>query len=677
MSKSIDLLPRTSSVTKKRFKSLDINTYWDLINYFPYRYEDYSIISTINRLQPGETVTVKGNILKTNNIYTRSGLKIQKVAVHDQTGALELIWYNQPYLIRLFKKDQTLSVAGVVEKDYGRLVMKPTSYELLKSPDQPTIHTGRIIPIYSEKKSLSSKIIREKIYNILPLKLHEFIPKQIILFNNLLDEQTSYQNIHFPENTVLAQKAKQRLAFDELFVIHLATTIIKKQWNVEKTSYQFNVGDKHLCLMNQLIDNLPFKLTSAQNKVIEEIIFDLKKDSPMNRLLQGEVGSGKTVVAAIAAYLCQLNGFQTLFMAPTEILAQQHYQTLMMLFKNSKIKITLTTGSIKPEKKELINSDIIIGTQSLIQKKIKFRKVGLVIVDEQHRFGVKQRALIKEKGINPHLLTMTATPIPRTVALTIYGELDMSIIDQMPKNRLSVKTYLVPAGKRLPSYEWIKKQILKEKTQVFIICPLIEQSEVETMKSIKAATQEFNYLKNQVFTQFSVGLLHGRIKPKDKNQIMEDFKNKKFDILVATSVVEVGIDIVNATVIVIEGAEHYGLSQLHQLRGRVGRGDKQSYCLLFTDSENKTSIERLSLFVKTADGNSLAEYDLQHRGAGQIYGTKQHGYTDLKIASLSDYNLVNKTKAAAAYFISKCNLNNYAELNNRLKQYQTNLISRD
>lgn len=706
----IDLLPRTSNVTIKRFKSIDINTYKDLIDYFPFRYEDYSIISKINQLQLGETVTVKGEIIKASNIFTRTGLKIQKIIIKDNTGILELIWFNQPFLISLFKPGQILSASGTIETDLKKLVLKPISYEIISSYEQPTIHTGRIVPIYSEKNGLSSKLIREKIFAILsPLlpsctlsqkdgnAIPDILPREIVSYNDLVDEQTAYLNIHFPQNTALEKKARQRLAFDELFIIQLSTAIIKKEWSLEKTGHPLILDRTKQNKLDKFIKDLPFELTTDQKKVIQEILADLKKPSPMNRLLQGEVGSGKTVVSAIASYLCQLNGLQTLFMAPTEILAEQHFQTISSLFKEYPIKIGLQTGSKKitpvfakashfaetsrdkltGKKLRIKKYDIIIGTQALIQEKIKFNKVGLVIVDEQHRFGVRQRALIKEKGINPHLLSMTATPIPRTVALTLYGELDLSIINELPKNRLPIKSYLVPKSKRQSAYNWIKKLIKNEKAQIFLVCPFIEESTIETMKTIKAATIEYKSLKNDIFKDCRVSLVHGRMKSKEKNQIMSDFKDHKIDLLVATSVVEVGIDIPNAVVIVIEGAERYGLAQLHQLRGRVGRGEKQSYCLLFTEAEGSDSLDRLALFVKNTDGNMLAEYDLKHRGAGQIYGVKQHGYTDLKIASLSDYDLIKKTKSASAYFLSKCNFKDYEELNSQLKQYQTGLISRD
>lgn len=686
---AIDQLPHTSPVTIKRLKLLDINTYWDLLNYFPYRYENYSLISQINKLQPEEVVTVKGKINKINNIYTRSGIKIQKAVISDETGSLDLIWYNQPYLLRLLTGRDFVAISGKIERERSHLVMKPQEYELLTSLDQETIHTGRFVPIYPEYHGLSSKTIRDKLYylisGILPLNQRpyrsgndlEYLPIEIIKFNQLADELSSYKNIHFPRDSLLAKKARDRLAFDELFMIQLSTQLIKNQWKKEIVRKPLILDNHKQQLIVKFINNLPFKLTSSQNTVIKEIMIDLQKKTPMNRLLQGEVGSGKTVVAAISSYFAKLNNYQTLFMAPTEILTHQHYQTLIDVFRQTNLKITLITGSIKPKTVEINNADLILGTQALVQKKIKFNNVGLVVVDEQHRFGVHQRAVLKEKGVNPHLLSMTATPIPRTVALTLYGELDLSTIDEIPIGRLPIKTFFVSKEKRNNCYQWIKSQITNNKSQVFIICPLIEESTMETMKSVKAVTKEYQYLKEKIFPNLNIGLLHGKLKPKEKNQIMTDFKNKKYDILVSTSVVEVGIDISNATIIIIEGAERYGLAQLHQLRGRVGRGEKQSYCLLFTESENYQVKKRLDLFVKTNDGNYLAEYDLKVRGPGDVYGTRQHGYANLKIASLTDYELITKAKKASGYFIIKYKLDDFTELKHRLDQYQLQQISRD
>ena len=679
-------LPNTSPITIRRLKSIGINTFWDLLNYFPSRYENFSLISPINQVQPGEMVTVQGKITETKFRITRNGLKMQTFKLTDQTGTVELIFYNQPYLLSLLKKGMLISTAGEIKWFGQKLVIEPKVYEIITL--KKLIHTGRIVPIYSEKRGLSSKIIREKIFRLIDQvdhdrdqsRIKELLPAEIISFNNLMDESEAYQQIHFPDNLDLANKARERLSFDELFNLQLANNLIKKQWQKEKVKNRFTVGNGRDRYLQQFIANLPFKLTNDQNKVVKEIITDLKKITPMNRFLQGDVGSGKTVVAAIACLLTYLNDYQSLFMAPTEILANQHYQTIKSLFEkletNLKIKlpkIGLQTGSKKIS--SISDFDIIIGTHALLNKKLKFEKVGLVVIDEQHRFGVKQRTLLKEKGINPHLLTMTATPIPRTVALTLYGELDVSYISQMPEGRLPVKTFFVQKNKRKAGYDWIKNQIRSEKIQVFVICPLIEESDHETMISVKAAVKEYQSLKTEIFNRFSVGLLHGKLTAREKNQVMADFRNKKINILVATSVVEVGIDISNATIMIIEGAERYGLAQLHQLRGRVGRGSKQSYCFLFTEKEDENIINRLKFFAKNKSGIKLAEFDLKHRGPGEIFGTKQHGFIDLKIASLTDFQLIKETKTATIYFINHYKIDNYPTLKKNIEQYQSKQIT--
>jgi len=708
MDQLIETLPKTSPLTIKRFKSLGINTFWDLLNYFPFRYEDYSLLSPINQIQEGETVTVKGIIVSLKNEFTRRGFRLQKIEIDDGSGKAELVWFNQMYLIKLFREGLTLSAGGKVERNGRNLSIKPEEFEIVGAA--PTIHTGRLVPVYPEKRGLSSKTIREKIfYAINQLDMQKLLPDEIMSYNNLIDETTAYKNIHFPENTKLARQSRQRLAFDELFTIQLSNAMIKQEWKKETVGNRFIVGvgysdpqlmdgktrlaealtkrarldsAKRAPPLQQFINNLPFKLTAAQKRVIDEIISDLRKTRPMNRFLQGEVGSGKTVVAAVAAYLAHLNGYQTLLMAPTEILAEQHYKTFQKLFSGTGIArntpaTTLITASHKPVRDELTKSNIVIGTQALLNAKLDFGKIGLVVIDEQHRFGVAQRAILKQKGTNPHLLTMTATPIPRTVALTLYGELDLSVIDEMPKGREQVKTYLVERNKRNDAYRWIEKNIVNENVQAFIVCPLIEESEVETMKTIRAVKKEYEYLKNQIFPRQKVGLLHGKLKAKEKNQVMLNFKDGKIDILVSTSVVEVGIDIPNATIILVESAERYGMAQLHQLRGRVGRGKKQSYCLLFSEAEDKNSLDRLRFFAHNSIGSELAEYDLKRRGPGQIYGTKQHGYADLKIASFSDYGLIRKTKSAASYFMNRYQLNQFPELKNRVDKLRINKISRD
>lgn len=681
----IESLPSTSSITIRKFKSLGINTYFDLLNYFPSRYEDYSLITRINKIQEGETVTIQGKIDDAKNQYTRSRITIQKVVVSDDTGIVEVSWFNQPYLIRgVMKIGEVISISGLVRKFGSKLVIEPKEYEI----GNKRIHTGRIVPIYPEKRGLSTKTIREKIHAVLNTtaavvhRLVETLPKEIILFNNLIERQSAYEQIHFPDNLESAQHAKERLAFDELFSIQLSSHLVKQEWKKEKVGNVFKIADYELRITD-FVNNLPFKLTGDQDKVIKEIVNDLKKITPMNRFLQGDVGSGKTVVAAVASYLSFLNGYQSVIMAPTEILAQQHYESFKKLFDRDGIKpsptITLITGSTKKTttyKLQPTTFDIIIGTHALLSKKFKLKKVGLVVIDEQHRFGVNQRALLKEKTLNAHLLTMTATPIPRTVALTLYGELDLSYIEEMPKGRRTIKTYLVPREKRLRGYQWMKSQIAKFNSQIFIVCPFIEESTDETMKSIKAVKIEFENLK-KVFSEFNLGLLHGKMKSSDKEKIMTDFKSGKIDILVSTPVVEVGIDVPRATIMLIEGAERFGLAQLHQLRGRVGRSDKQSYCFLYTDNQSEKTNKRLDFFCKNHLGIKLAKFDLENRGAGNIFGTEQHGFVNLKIASLSDFELINKTKKAVEYFVGKYDIKDWVELKKVLKKYKEGGISRD
>ena len=690
----IENLPATSSTTIKRLKSVGIITVWNLLNYFPFRYENYLVISPIAKVQSGETVSIKGKIIKVFNLTSKKGLKIQKLTLADESGKIDAVWYNQPYLLRILRIGSYVALAGEIKGFFNKISFEPKEYELLEKLNSPTVHTGRLVPIYPEKNGLSSRLLREKIFYLINHLgsrwdqdgIAEIFPAEIVKYNNLFGELNAYQSIHFPQNQVDAKKARERLAFDELFTIQLSAALIRKEWDKEQVKKSFKLEPSFKISLQNFSQNLPFQLTNAQNRSVKEIIGDLVKSRPMNRFLEGDVGSGKTVVAAIACYFSYLNGYQSLFMAPTEILASQHYQTLKETFTKLNLKIGLQTGSkkiIRKHKQKLekliksIDYDIIVGTHALIDKKLQFDRIGLVIIDEQHRFGVVQRAKLKEKGLNPHLLTMTATPIPRTVALTLYGELDLSIIDEMPKGRTPIKTYLVPQDKRESGYVWIKKKIKEEKIQVFIICPLIEESEIETMKSIKAATKEYERLKQEIFNEYKLELLHGKIKSNDKDLIMKNFKEKKIDILVATPVVEVGIDIPNATIMLIEAAERFGLAQLHQLRGRVGRGKKQSYCILYTGSKDDVVIERLKFFAKTQSGMEVAEYDLKIRGPGEIYGVRQHGVVDLKVASLSDYQLIDKSKKAVNYFLVNHRLDSFFEIKRRIKEYNIKQITRD
>lgn len=650
-----------------RLARLNIFKLEDLLYHIPFRYENYSLISKIGHVQPGETITIQGKVEKMENQYTRKWKSLQKATITDETGSIEVIWFNQPFLPKSIKPGDKISLSGKIDSDGRKNLMKSPEYEIVFN--NTTIHTGRIIPIYPLTHGVSSKWLRRQIFNLLSnIKVEEYLPQDILKENSLINIEDALRKIHFPKSFEHAQKAKQRLAFDELFKLQLSSLIRKKTWEKRKIKpWEIKIYNKKI---NEFTQKLPFELTKSQQKAVEEILNDLSRNVPMNRLLEGDVGSGKTVVSTVAALIAFLNGFQTAFMAPTEILANQHYKTINELLLDFGIKIELATSSTK---KVSENFDIIIGTHSLIYKKVKFKKLGLIIIDEQQRFGVEQRARLKEKGENTHLLTMTATPIPRTVALTMYGDLDLSILNDMPKGRKIIKTWLVPPKKRKAAYKWIEQKILKEKGQVFIVCPFIEES--ETLLSVKAATKEFERLKKEIFSNLNLGLLHGRMKNEEKNRVLKEFKDGKLNILVSTPVVEVGIDIPNATIMVIEEAERFGLSQLHQLRGRVGRGDKESFCLLFTQSSNLLTLQRLKAMETIYSGAELSEMDLKLRGPGEMYGTAQHGIPKLKAASFSDFDLIEKTKREAEKIFEE--IDKYPTLNKKLLEINSQNVSPD
>jgi len=654
----------------RRLEKLGIQTFEDFLYHIPSRYDDFSLISKINRVQPGEVVTIQGTVSEITNEFTRNFKRIQKAEIADETGTIEVIWFNQPYLTKVIHKNNRIAISGKIDWFLRKLVMQSPDYELIT--DLPTIHTGRLVPVYPETRGITSKWIRRQTYNLIKENINQFIeylPESTLKDHSLVTISQAIEEIHFPKLTINADKSRQRLAFDELFLLQLSAMHRKLNWNKNLISNPFSV-DKYRNEIDEFLTKLPFTLTKAQQRVIDEIFQDLSLERPMNRLLEGDVGSGKTVVSAIAMFLSFLNGFQSVLMAPTEILAQQHYTTISKLLKPFRIKVGFATGS---QKTKIKNFDIMIGTHAVLEKGINFEKLGLVVIDEQQRFGVEQRALIRSKGKNPHLLTMTATPIPRTIALTLYGDLDLSILDEMPIGRKPIKTWLVPAEKRASGYAWIEKQIKETKSQVFIVCPFIEES--ETMQTVRAASKEFENLQKNVFKDLKLGLLHGKMKSKEKDEVLEKFRIGKIDILVATPVVEVGIDIPNATVIVIEAAERFGLAQLHQLRGRVGRGDKQSYCLLFTESKNPQTIERLKAMEKHNFGAELAELDLRLRGPGEIYGTMQHGIKMLKIASFSDFDLIHKVRREAEKIFPR--LNNFPKLLEKLKDINLKKVSPD
>lgn len=665
LNSTISSLPLVGPVYVKRLKKLEISTIEDLLYHVPSRYQDFRLVSDISRVQIGETVTIKCEIKSIINQYTKSHKKIQIAQVVDDSGEIAVIWFNQPYLVRTFRKGMEISFSGKVDW-FGRKKALISPEHEIKGQGKPSLHTGRLVPIYPETGRLSSKWLRSRINYLLPqikTEIKEFLPEAVISKHKLAKLSSSIEQIHFPNNPKEAESAKHRLAFDELLMLHLTSSTRKLDWQKSKVEFKLIVDQKEI---NNFIKSLPFTLTKSQDRTINEMLKDLKKDAPMNRLLEGDVGSGKTVVAAIACLVSFLNGYQSMIMAPTQILAQQHFETLNQIFKSYKMRIGLITSA--GVKKDAGKIDVFVGTHALLHKKVKFDNIAVVVIDEQHRFGVEQRAhltkTLKGKSTAPHILTMTATPIPRTIVLTVYGDLDLSTLDELPKGRKPITTWLVPSKKRQGAYKWIKGQIKEKGIQAFVICPLIEESEIETMSQVKAATVEFEAL-TKIFKNSKVGLLHGRQKVSEKNKVLEKFKNNKINILVSTPVVEVGIDIPNAAIMLIEAADRFGLAQLHQLRGRVGRGKHKSYCLLFTENRSPKVQARLSALQKMMSGFELAELDLKLRGPGEIFGTKQSGYKELKIAAWQDVDLIKKTKKVAEEAIN--NPKKFSKLFNKLK----------
>lgn len=653
---SVTILPLVGPSYANKLEKLGVRKIKDLLLHIPSRYVDLRNKVDIAHAQIDELSVIEGKVISFQSLYTKKGLALQLAKVEDNTGQIDMLWFNQPYLARSINQDETYSFSGKISWYKGKKAMMSPDWERYDSVS-PGIHTGRIVPTYAETRGISSKWLRRKIWDTLQqIKIPEFLPNNILQEFGLIDYDLAVRDIHFPTDMEKVKKARERLAFNELLSFQTQNIERKNVWQKDNAAHKIRANTETI---SKFLNSLPFELTSSQMEAYKEILNDMQKEVPMNRLLEGDVGSGKTIVAAIASIAVFKCGLQSIFMAPTQILAQQHFNTLKRFLSPFDIKLSLITSDSKLAGK---NTDIFIGTHALINGKIDFGSVGLVVVDEQHRFGVKQRTSLikrsKSRSKVPHVLNMTATPIPRTIAHTIYGDLDLSTLDELPEKRKRVTTWIIPPTKRDGAYKWIADNITKEKIQVFVVCPLINEMDKkqptnedqtlfdESIQTIKAATQEYQRLQN-LFKDKQLGLLHGKMKSSEKQLVLDRFRNGKIDILVATPVVEVGIDVPNATIMIIEGSERFGLSQLHQLRGRVGRGEKKSYCLLFTDSKSEKVQSRLNALQKTYSGFELAELDLTMRGPGEVFGIRQHGVPELKIASWQDTKLIKNSQLAA------------------------------
>jgi ATP-dependent DNA helicase RecG len=645
----------------KKLGQLGIETVRDFLYYFPHRYDDFSVITKISDLKPDQVVTIKGKVKEIKNIRAwKRRMTITEAFVEDSSGSVRIVWFNQPFLVQNIKKEAQIRLSGKVNWDNKGLYLASPAYEMAKRV--PT-NTGRLVPVYSETRGITSRWLRWKISQLLKKYLDdipELIPSAILKRQNLVGVQEAIKQLHFPDNSEKIKEAQKRMAFEEMFFIQLVSARSRKNWEASQAiSIEFN-GE----LAKNFVNSLPFKLTDAQRKASYQILKDLEKKYPMNRLLEGDVGSGKTVVAAIAALESMMAGYQTAIMAPTEVLAAQHFETFKKIFKNFSQKVGILTNSLcqtvwkKNTRKNFLGKirrgeiKILIGTHALIQESVEFKNLALVVIDEQHRFGVEQRARLQKaaRGLKdglektiPHLLSMTATPIPRTLALAFFGNLDLSILDELPKGRKRIITEIVTPANRKKVYEFIRTEIKKGR-QAFFIFPLIDESD---KISGRAATEEHKRLSDEIFPDLRLGLLHGRMKPKEKEDVMKKFKERELDILVSTSVIEVGVDVPNATIMVIEGSERFGLAQLHQFRGRVGRSEHQSYCFLFTDSASASTNKRLKALSESEDGFKLAEHDLELRGPGQFIGKRQSGLADTAMQHLSDVKLIQQARIEA------------------------------
>jgi ATP-dependent DNA helicase RecG len=647
------------------FRKLGIATIKDALYYFPRDYEDRSNRKPINLLQDGECAALEVKVERVMPAQrTSTGKTLTRVLFKNLTGKIIGVWFNQPYMAHNFKSGEEVFLYGKVVKKMGELQLVDPDYD--KDLDNST---QGINPIYSTNKSISQKLLRKttkQALEYLDSEVNDFLSESLIKVYSILDEKSALRNIHFPSNKEMIASSMERLKFDELLLLQLCLLMAKRDFIDARIAPAIKIS----YAMKEIKDQLPFELTEAQSRTIREILTDMKKTTPMNRLVQGDVGSGKTIVAFIGLINTAMNGYQAAMMAPTEILAEQHYNAIQAYSKAFDIKAALIKGSTSAkEKREILEGvssgeiGIVIGTHALIQDKVEFKNLALVVTDEQHRFGVRQRAALINKGSNPHVLVMTATPIPRTLALFIYGDMDISIIDELPPGRKKIDTFFVEPAKKDRIYKFVKKE-LESGRQAYVVCPLVEESE---KIDGEAAVELREYLKYNYFENYNVGLLHGKMPAKEKDAVMEDFKKGEINILVSTTVVEVGVNVPNATIMIIENSERFGLAQLHQLRGRVGRGEQKSYCIMISSVKSKELKERMKIMVDTNDGFKIADKDLELRGSGEFFGFRQHGLPELKMADIvEDIDLVKRTRDLAKELVESNKI--YSQENSLLKK---------
>ena len=653
LNKEIQFVKGIGPKRAEKLHKLNIFTLKDLIYYFPRQYEDRSKVKKINQLENEEKVTIKGVITRMDSYSPKKGMNIIRMDMRDDTGYIKLSFFNQEYIKRVFKSGDSIVVFGKVKIENNFKEFVPIEIEHYSSKPQSNC---KIEPVYPLTYGLSNKELQGIIRSVLTkeeFKVKEYLPTYILEKYKLCGIDFAVRNIHSPSNKEALKIALYRLVFEEFLILQLGLFYFKNGVN-ESSGIEFKENEK----LNDIIESLPFKLTKAQNRALSEITQDMTSSKVMNRLVQGDVGSGKTVVALLALASAVLNGYQGALMAPTEILASQHYDSFKEILERFNIKSELLVGSLTKKQKEKVlekvknqEVDILIGTHALIEDKVEFKNLGIVITDEQHRFGVRQRGRLSNKGDSPDIIVMTATPIPRTLALILYGDLDISIIDELPPGRQPIETIGIEHKRRNAAYEDLVRSEVQKGRQVYVVCPLVEESEkIEAT----AASELVEELKREFFSDLRVGLLHGKMRPAEKDAIMDDFKNKKLDILVSTTVIEVGVNVPNATLMIIENAERFGLAQLHQLRGRVGRGNHKSYCILIYNSKTEVCKERMAIMEETTDGFKISQKDLEIRGPGEFFGTRQHGLPELKVANIFKHiKILKQAQLEARYIIGQ------------------------